>query len=183
MLVWGIADIGRSWQHRRTILTGFALFATTACAAVTFAQISYWRDTDSLFRHAVTVTNNNYIAHNNLAAELIRRGEHVEAEQHLLEVLRIRRNHPGVYTNLGVVYMMQKRRDLAITAYRTAIQNDPQDKVAHYNLGCALAGDGDFDGAYVIYQRFLSIDPIQAKNLIDMINLRKTLDRTRNNNS
>lgn len=180
ILVWGIAEMAKSWLHQRAILIAATVAAIAVCAVTTFFQIRHWQDTVSLFRHAVAVTENNYIAHNNLAAELIIRGEHVEAEQHLLEVIRIKPDHAGVYTNLGVVHMMQKRRDLAIKAYRSAIQYDPQDKVAYMNLGTSLINCGDLEGAYVIYQRFSSIDPVQAKTLLGMITYAKKAALPRN---
>ena len=37
---------------------------------MTRQQLGYWKDSEALFRHALEVTENNYLAHNNLGAAL-----------------------------------------------------------------------------------------------------------------
>ena len=62
-------------------------------AAETRAQIATWRDTRSVMEHALCVTENNFLAHINLAAALELEGRPDQALEHLELALAIR---PGV---------------------------------------------------------------------------------------
>ena len=46
---------------------GFAVaLLLFCCALLTLRQVQYWRNSETLFTHAVQVTKNNYLAYNNL---------------------------------------------------------------------------------------------------------------------
>lgn len=72
-LSWWLADWTRNKRGLRLATSTLALMATTALVARTWMQIPVWRDTESLFTHAIKETRGNWIAHYNLALLAMRR--------------------------------------------------------------------------------------------------------------
>jgi hypothetical protein len=60
-------------------VAGAVAAALVACVAATFAQASRWRSSVTLFRHALAVTTDNFMAHEKLAEALDAEGRHAEA--------------------------------------------------------------------------------------------------------
>ncbi len=72
LMVWWLCEITANMPHRRLVLTSVSGIVLTGCALVTLRQISYWQNNVILYSHALAVTNDNYIAHNNLGFALAR---------------------------------------------------------------------------------------------------------------
>ena len=69
--------------------------------AATRHQLAFWKDSESLFRHALAVTQNNDLAHGNLAAALSLKGRLDDAIDHLREAARLKPANPVAHGNLG----------------------------------------------------------------------------------
>src|SRR5262249_27483856 len=74
MVAWAAADLRVS---RRAVAASGAA-AVVACALLTERQLGHWQDSISLFRHALAVTDENYLAHTNLGAALDAAGQRDE---------------------------------------------------------------------------------------------------------
>ena len=48
-----------------------AVAACIACVPLTWAQTAYWKDSETLFQHAIDVTGENYLAQHNLGNYLL----------------------------------------------------------------------------------------------------------------
>jgi hypothetical protein len=167
LLVWLAADLTRTWRPQwRAALAGLLILS---CGLLTYQQVGYWHDSFTLFRRTLAVTENNWLAHNNLAAELIKWGAMDEAIEHLNAAIKIKPDYASAYINLGVVYTNLQQRSLAIAAYSRAIKEDPDAVAAHYNLGIALLGNDDIRGAAAQYRALLPLDARQADALQGMI--------------
>eukprot|EP00494_Astrolonche_serrata_P031949 UN32218 len=58
-----------------------------------------------------------------------------EAENCLLKVLKIQKNNPAAYNNLGILYENMQDFDRAHNSYLKALEIDPNYAVAHHNVG------------------------------------------------
>ncbi len=167
LLVWLAADLTSSWRPQwRAALAGMLILT---CGLLTYQQVGYWHDSFTLFRRTLAVTENNWLAHNNLAAELIKWGAMDEAIEHLNAALKIKPDYASAYINLGVVYTNRQQRSLAIDAYTRAIAEVPDSVAARYNLGVVLLGNDDISGAAAQYRALLPLDARQADALQGMI--------------
>ena len=66
LTVWGAYELTRRWRYQVIALSVAGSAAIVLCLALTRQQLGYWQDSEALFRHALEVTENNYLAHNNL---------------------------------------------------------------------------------------------------------------------
>jgi tetratricopeptide (TPR) repeat protein len=168
ILVWGGQELcnrlGRRWLT--VTLAACVIIAAGLCTTL---QLRHWQDTVTLFRRAVAVTSGNWLAHNNLAAELIRQGELNEAMWHLEQALASRPDYDSAYANLGIAYINLRQPDRAVAALRTAVRLNPRETTAWYRLGVTLARLGDLAGAREAYDRLLPLDPDQAARLVPLL--------------
>ncbi len=109
--------------------------AVVLCLALARQQIGYWQDSESLFRHALEVTANNYLAHNNLGAAVAETGQIDEAIPQYQETLRLKPEYAAAHYNLGNALGKKGQKDEAIRQYQEALRLKPDYAKARYNLG------------------------------------------------
>ncbi len=83
IIAWGFSDLSTKWHYRKIVLTLFAIIILSVLAVSTFFQLGYWRNSVALFERAVSITENNYLAHNNLGAALLEKGKPDKAVLHI----------------------------------------------------------------------------------------------------
>jgi tetratricopeptide (TPR) repeat protein len=59
-----------------------AVVVVLVLGCLTYRQIAYWHDNETLWRYTLSVTDRNYVAHNNLALALAKHGQPDEAIYH-----------------------------------------------------------------------------------------------------
>ena len=103
MLAWGPADLAAA--STASLPAGLPYWQSAAClccAVLAAAQVQHWRNSESLFEHALAVTGGNYVAHNNLGTALEEiPGRLPEAIAHYQSALRINPNSAEAHNNLG----------------------------------------------------------------------------------
>src|SRR5205823_3560188 len=78
-VVWSALNFLPGYPWRLPILQSGAVLLLFACSFVTFLQVQYWRNSETLFRRAAAVTSKNYLAWNNLGYYLSGQGKLDEA--------------------------------------------------------------------------------------------------------
>jgi hypothetical protein len=134
--VWAISD---RFADRPALLSGMAWAVLVMLGIGAFVQVGTWRDSVTLFRHALAVTDNNAVAHNNLGTALLRRHLLSEAEEHFREAVRINPAFAEAHSNLGAALGRQGRTDEAIPEFQRAIELQPDYPEARLNLERAEA--------------------------------------------
>ena len=134
-----------------------------ALGLMTRREVGHWRNSVTLWERAIAVTNDNYVAHTNLAVELARRGDAAVAEQHYRDAVRIRPDWSTAHNGLGVLLAARGDTSGALAAYESAIAARPDFAVAHRNLARQLADQGRSDEAVQHYRRAIALRPHDAK--------------------
>lgn len=175
LVIWGASELAGRWRHHVIILSMAGSAAILLCLAVTRQQLGYWKDSETLFRHAIEVTENNYLAHKTLGDALFDQGQTDEAISQYQEAIRLRSNYADAHNNLGIAFAREHQIDEAIGQYRTAIQIRPNSAKACYNLGVALAAKGQIDEAIGQYQTAIRLRPnyVDAHNNLGIALARK----------
>jgi len=160
MVAWGAPALVRSWRYGKIslALAGVSLLvALTVCASL---QVKHWKNSLTLFEHALRVTENNYLAHLNFGAALADQGNVEEAITHYRRSLQIAPNYAKSHNNLGLALAQQEKNDEATAHYLKALRLNPDYASAHNNLGVVLTRTGEFDQAIAHYYHALNLKPL-----------------------
>jgi tetratricopeptide (TPR) repeat protein len=101
MLAWGVPDLLEGWSRRNWILGGGTALSLSACLLLTHKQVQYWQNGETLFRHVVSATRNNYLAYNNLGFYLENHGKPDEAMKFYEQSVSINPNYEDAQNNIG----------------------------------------------------------------------------------
>jgi protein O-mannosyl-transferase len=117
-----------------------AAVVLAALAAVTHRQIDFWQSNFALWTHTLAVTQNNFIAEDNLGGALILEGKEDAAQPHFAAAARINPKDPMSHGNLGTYFQTHHQLPEAVAQYEAAVQltSEPALLASTYaNLGTA----------------------------------------------
>jgi protein O-mannosyl-transferase len=118
---WGLPELVGSSAVRRALLAVASVAAILTLAVLTRAQVRHWSDSVTLFRHAVEVTEGNYVAHLGLAKTFMQQKDWTAAAEHYRAALRLRPGLREARRGLDRALREAKRRKGA-QLRRTALQ-------------------------------------------------------------
>jgi tetratricopeptide (TPR) repeat protein len=174
LVAWSAAELFHRWRPTREILAVAAAFIIIAFTTRSYLQTSYWRDTETLWKHAIASTSNNYIAHTNLAQNLSQSGRFAEAIAECEKALKIKPDFAATHNNLGSALHenalsgdgargQDGALDEAIEHFRKALQIKPDFTQARSNLANSLLQKGQVDKAIAQFQKILELEPTNAE--------------------
>ena len=169
-VTWSVAGECAQWRVPKTAISVAAVLALGACAGRTLGQVRYWRDGESLFRHALAVTQNNHIALYNLGAALLAQGKADQAVAQFHAALRITPHDAGILSDLGVALLNQGKTDEAITQFRAALQIKPFDAEILSNLGVAQTKQQQYDEAIANCETAVRMKPDYVAGRVNLAN-------------
>ena len=123
----------------------------------TQSQLSRWRDSITLWNHALAVDPTSGGAHCNLAQALETAGHSDQAIEHYRRGLALGWRHPTVYRNLAAILQRTGRHTEAIEAYRADIQHYPGRWESYYYLAISYERMGDVQNAADAYRQALEL--------------------------
>jgi len=162
LTVWGVCELTRGCRYQAMALSSVGAAAIVLCLALTRQQLEHWQDSETLFRHALAVTENNDVAHNNLGTALEKKGQINEAIRQYQEALRLKADSIEARNNLGVALGRKGQMDEAIKQFQEAIHLKPDDAPSYNNLGGAFYQQGNTAEAIRQYQEAIRLKPDYA---------------------
>ena len=113
------------------------------------------------FQKAVQIDPTNKEARYALGHILVYQGKLPQAEAEFREAVKIDENYSEAHTYLGEVLVYQDRWTEAIAEFRLALNNPlyGTPDLARYQLGKALAHEGDYQGAMEALEDALAVNP------------------------
>ncbi len=163
MLAWGAADVAREWPWARTAVAWAALAVCVAYVPLAWKQTTYWRNTETLFQHAIDVTPNNWGAEYYLGNYLMKTaGRRGEAVDHFEAALRINPDLAVAHNNIGLCMVEADLYSAAIPHFEKALRIQPDFGEAGNNLGWCLNKAGRYADAIPYLQAAVRVEPNQA---------------------
>ncbi len=167
MIAWGTAEITSWWPQTKPVVTFAAGATCLACASLTLVQLRTWRDTETLYAHASSVTTGNYLVEHNWGTYLMSQpGRLPDAIEHLQTALNMKPESVETYMALGNALAKSGRLDEAIADYQAVSRLSPHNGDAQSNLGLlflqranASAHNGHMAQAIADYEAALSFKP------------------------
>jgi tetratricopeptide (TPR) repeat protein len=131
---------GSRAQQRGLALLGVATVLALAWAAR--LQLAHWKDTETLFRHAVAVTEDNYLAHQWIGSALLHRHALDEARAAFGRALALRPGWAKAHQGLADIDAERGDWNAAVRGYERALRFAPGEARVHLRLARALAASG-----------------------------------------
>jgi hypothetical protein len=161
-----VAWEGLFWAGRsvvmRIALSGAAIASIVACAMLTARQLPVWRNTDTLFQHALAVTTCNWRVHDYYGNYLMKQGRTDEAVRQYEAAVQLAPEYVASHYGLGVANLEGERYYEAVTHLRKAVEVKPDHAESHYRLGLALSARRDYAAAIDHVQRAIDLDAQRA---------------------
>ena len=158
-LVWSAAELCAPRPNGKTLLALIGGSALVGCMLATSLQISYWRNSESLFLHALEVTRNNYVAENALGKYFEKNGDHARALVLYQDAVRIEPRFASSQYNLGLALIGFGHKDEALEHLAAAAQFDPGNPDAQYNLGIFFLQNKHWADAAHCFEATLKLRP------------------------
>jgi tetratricopeptide (TPR) repeat protein len=162
---WELAanDVSRQWLAVPAIVVPLAL------GIVTHRQLGHWHDGETLWRYTLSVTQGNYMAHDNLAMVLAEQGRVDEAIAEFRAAEALHAYPAAQILSLGAYEQRNGHVDGAIEQYGKALQStsDPAVQAAAYDqMASAYSQRKDWDRARQAYEKALSFRPTDPAALV-----------------
>ncbi len=152
------------------LIMGALMFATSH-------ELKFWKNSGTLFKRAIEVTERNYVAHNSLGVYLAVHGREDEAIAQFNKVLEINPNSHRSHYNIGLALVSQKKFEQAIPHFKRSLALDPAFAAGRVKLGYAYYQLGELDQATENYKLVLQIDSENAEAYnylgLTMVRMRK----------
>jgi protein O-mannosyl-transferase len=159
IIAWLLPQFLSKWPPRKIILGLSMILVLAPLGICAHRQVSYWKNSITLFSHAIEVTQDNYVAYNNLGLAYNELGRYAEAIEASKQSIKIKPNYALAYYTLGVTYGRLGRDTDAIEAYQQAIKIKPDYALAHYALGVTYARLGRYAEAIESSKQAIRIKP------------------------
>jgi tetratricopeptide (TPR) repeat protein len=168
LVTWAVADLGARRRYHRIFLATCSLIIIGALTFAAHLQASAWKDSDTLWRQALSRTIDNLMAELNLGESAYQQGKTSYAIERFERALQIDPERASVHSSLGVALLEKGRAEESLAHLQTAIALDPHDADAHYNLGNTFLAMGLAREAVTQYQQALEINPDDTETMNNM---------------
>lgn len=156
------SDVARA-NHRLLLISGATGLVLMMATFLTWKYTLVWRNSESLWRHAVAFDPQSSLAHLYLGNYLKEHRKAQEAIEHYRRVLEIDPTITEVYYHRALAFADVGELDLAIQDLRKHIEKVPSLAGPHVDLGIFLGRQGKTDEEIAEYRRALEIDPNLAE--------------------
>ena len=125
IVAWGVPQLMVRWRHKDKLLASTTVALFIILSVTSGLQLRHWKNSMTLFKHALDVTDNNYLAHNAFGNVLKEQGKinDNDAMRHYSMALEIRSDYAAPHYNIGHTLATQGKHQDAIDHFQKAIQS------------------------------------------------------------
>ena len=172
LVVWWLSDRFASSEPGRRALAAAGAAALVGCAALASRQVRVWKDSITLYEHAVSAVPDNHAAHQNLGAAVYQLGQAEAAAAHFREVVRIRPDWAPGHHSLGAAMLSSGRGEEAVRELAESVRLLPSRVDYRIDLAIALRAQGRPREAAAQLEEALRQEPDNARARAAMDRLR-----------
>lgn len=157
-LAYSLASLARRYRLQKALIIATAASALILVILANL-QVGRWRNTETIFKHTLSVTSDNYAAHNVLAYALLREKRYDDAIEQWQASIRINPTSSQGYSGLASTYAERGDVAAAIKIYRELLSNNNNLAEVHNNLGFLLIKQGASAEALTHFEMARRLDP------------------------
>jgi len=168
MAVWSV----HAWAANRPVRQRAAIAASALCllllSAATWRQVALWKDTVTLFQHAVAVTSENYFAYNTLGTGYVARGQFDTALVQFDRAIEILPEFSSSHYNRGVALSALGRHEEALAAFAEAERLGHGHSMCQLGIGMTLVEMGKYEDAVAPLESVIEVDPTSFEAIVSL---------------
>jgi len=168
---WGGAAFLEKFSQKKAPKIIAATLILLSLTIASNAQVKYWKNSITLFSHAIEVTKDNGLAHYNLGQALGEAGDFDQAIFHYYTALKINPKNDEAHVNLANALARKGEMDEAVSHFNLALKIDPENEYAHFNLANALVQTGKPDEAVDHFNIALKLNPKEDRAYVGLGNV------------
>lgn len=111
-----------------------AFTAVLASSVLCIKQLNTWKDSTSLWEHAIACNPNNHIAHNNLGVCKAMSGDLPGALLEFKASVQAKESYSSAHNNIGLVYFQESKWPEAMVEFKKAVALDPLNDDSKHNI-------------------------------------------------
>jgi tetratricopeptide (TPR) repeat protein len=161
-VVWTLGALASEHRIPSVWLASAAVLVVFILGCLTYRQLGYWRDDETLWRYTLSVTERNYMAHDNLARALANQGRSDEAVVQFRAAKALHKYPPAQILTLAVYELRVGHPQEAVEECNSVLRAsaDPNLQAAAWSvLGQAHLQLHHYDQAAESYQNALRLNP------------------------
>jgi len=158
-VVWWAWDTAKRSPQGRAAFVAAAAVCVAILVPVARRQVSHWKDSETLFTHAMSVTGENSKMLYCRGIAFANRGQWPRAAADFTSAIALAPRYAKAYLQRGVVYHNVGDRDQAIADFTTALSLNPDDGEAYNNRGNVLSSQGNHDQAIADLRQACALSP------------------------
>ena len=140
MMTWTASELVEKWKISKTLCALFAIALLFLLSMLSFKQIGFWKDSITLFEHAMQVTEGNYMAQSALGHSLAQQGNFENAVAHFQEAARLKPERINYQNDLGKALVVTGHFAEAVSVLESVIERKARYPELFYYLGLARTG-------------------------------------------
>jgi protein O-mannosyl-transferase len=171
MLVWLLADWAAAHEIPGRWVAPPAALCLLICGTLTYRQVSYWHDTPAFWERTLALTQDNYVAHDNLGEFLFTEDRREDAAAQFRAALAIRPDDLPANLNLGTYEHGRGNLAEAASRYQMVALNAGDiglRATAYGNLGSVYRQMGELTAAKQCYAKALELVPTRTMAMIGL---------------
>jgi len=156
IVAWGVPELISKWHYKEKVLSISVGIIIFTLLITTWRQVSHWKNSITIFKHAIRVTDKKYpntaFIHYNLGTALFAKQKNEEAISHFKMAIKLNPDYADAYNNLGNDLRREGKNSEAISHYKMAIKINPDFADAYNNLGAVLFAERKIEEAISHYK-------------------------------
>ena len=158
-VTWLVPSLVPKGFLRKYAMPAFAVVALAAFSWVGWVHTGYWKSSETLFGHALAVTENNARAHVNFGIAMSDQGRLANAAYHFRQAVRINPKDASFRVYLGAALADQHELDEALAHFQEASKLNPKYALAYVNQGNVFISRGKLTEAIALLHHALRLEP------------------------
>ncbi|MCX7981963.1 MAG: tetratricopeptide repeat protein [Syntrophales bacterium] len=158
MAAWGTAEMATT-HIRKIIISTAWILAIILLSYAAWVQTGYWKNTETLMKRALQVTEKNWIAYTNLGVFYSAEGKPEEGLRHIEQAIKLKPQYSIIHYNMGYTLNLLKRHAEALPYLENALKMGFKLEDTLLQIGHAHEKLGNWDEAIASYRKIIEKKP------------------------